>query len=109
MELQVEVPTAPDVTRETVTCPKCKNTTHFILARCPACNKVTRYFHSDLDFVTEITKLSDAYVGIIAGIKASINEYIAEFNVTLPKRWSAKITCDCGETYTIEIPLPQLP
>ena len=32
---------------------------------------------------------------------------VEEFKVTLPKRWTVKLACECGNEYTTEIPLPQ--
>ncbi len=108
MSLEFDPPTAPDIVQEMVTCPNCGNATHLILAKCPDCQQVNQYFHTDLDFVAEVKTLAEVYVNLIKGIRSCINDYIAEFNVTMPKRWSAKLTCDCGTTFNIEVPLPQL-
>jgi hypothetical protein len=65
-----------------------------------------KYFLSDLDFPLEVQHLAQAYVDIIQSIKDSLADYIEEFTVPLPKRWSVSLDCSCGKIYTAEIPLP---
>ena len=79
-----------------------------MLTTCPECNKGVKYILSDFDFPEEVQRLSGAYVNLIGGIKNSLKEVVDEFNVPLPKRWSAKFSCECGATYQTEILLPQL-
>ena len=61
-----------------------------------------------LDFPEEIKSLSSAYVKLLSGVRDSLKDHIKEFNVPVPKRWSVKLNCECGEEYSAEIPLPQL-
>jgi len=107
-DLTLNVPLAPDINREEITCPNCGDVTNLLLTGCPHCKNAFKYFLSDLDFPLEISTLAKAYVDLIVGIKNSMTEIIEEFTVPLPKRWSVKLECRCGEDYTAEIPLPQL-
>jgi hypothetical protein len=107
-DLILDMPIAPEMSRNQLTCPKCGDVTNLLLTACPHCNKAFRYFLSDLDFPHEMKSLADAYVRIIKGIKDSLSGVVKEFNVPLPKRWSVKLDCQCGKDYTVEIPLPQM-
>jgi primosomal protein N' len=108
-EIGVNVPSAPSFEQVELKCEKCKNETHLIITSCPECGvNSLRYIQSDLDFPAEIIGLAGAYVRIIQQIKDSLKEHIDEFNVSLPKRWSAKLECDNGHQFTLEIPLPQI-
>ncbi|MCK4484211.1 MAG: hypothetical protein KAU89_05265 [Candidatus Thorarchaeota archaeon] len=53
-------------------------------------------------------RLAETYVKLIAGIRESLSDHIAEFNVPVPKRWTHLLECECGHLYNVEIPLPQL-
>ncbi|MFW9964396.1 MAG: hypothetical protein ACFFCX_12570 [Candidatus Sifarchaeia archaeon] len=108
-DLELDVPPAPKIERDQIKCGNCGDVTHLLLTACPKCEKTFRYFLSDLDFPTEIVTLSDAYVKLIDGVRNSLKDHIKEFNVPVPKRWSVNLNCECGEEYTAEILLPQLP
>lgn len=108
IDIKPSVPAAPAMTQLEVKCKKCGDGTHLLLTSCPKCEKGIKYFVSDLDFPEEVSRLSGAYVNLIGEIRNSLKEVVDEFNVPLPKRWSAKLVCDCGERYTAEIPLSQL-
>lgn len=108
-EIGVNVPTAPSFEQMELKCEKCSNETHLLITSCPECGvNSLRYFQSDLDFPAEILGLAGVYVRIIQEIKNSLKEYIEEFNVPVPKRWSAKLECDNGHEFKLEISLPQL-
>ena len=107
-DLTLEIPNAPQMKRDQITCTKCGDVTNLLLTSCPHCNNAFKYFLSDLDFPSELTTLADTYVRLIKGIKNSLSEVVKEFNVPLPKRWSVKLDCQCGKDYTVEIPLPQI-
>ncbi len=107
-DLELDVPLAPAIERDEIKCQNCGDVTHLLLTACPKCEKSFRYFLSDLDFPTEIVALSEAYVKLIDGVRSSLKNYIKEFNVPVPKRWSVTLNCECGEEYTAEISLPQL-
>jgi hypothetical protein len=107
-DLTPNAPLAPAMSQIEVICDNCQDGTHILITACPKCKKGVKYFLSDLDFPEEVTRLSGAYVNLIGEIKKSLSEVVEEFNVPLPKRWSAKLVCECGERYTAEIPLPQL-
>ncbi len=101
-----EIPKAPSMKEHKVICENCQDMTHILVTSCPTCNNGVKYFLSDLDFPEEVRRLAEAYVKIVKGIKESLSEYIQEFNVALPKRWTVKLQCTCGENYLAEIPLP---
>ncbi|MFW9851156.1 MAG: hypothetical protein ACFFF4_18670 [Candidatus Thorarchaeota archaeon] len=101
-----EVPKAPKMLKHLVECSNCQDKTHILVTSCPNCDEGVKYFLSDLDFPEEVRHLSQAYVDIIQGIKNSLAEYIEEFEVPLPKRWSVSLECTCGNSYIAEIPLP---
>ena len=107
-ELNYEIPVAPQINQVTITCKNCSDKTHVLLTKCPKCQEAMQYFHSDMDFLNEIRTLSRTYVKLILGIKESLAGFISEFNVPLPKKWTVKLNCECGEEYTAEIPLPQI-
>ena len=107
-DLKLDVPLAPELERSEITCEKCQDVTHLLVTACPDCQKAFRYFLSDLDFPNEITQLSAAYVNLIEGIRNSLADYIDEFNVPLPGKWSVKLNCECGKEYQAEIPLPKI-
>lgn len=107
-DLTLDIPLAPDMSREEITCSNCGDVTNLLLTACPKCKKAFKYFLSDLDFPQELTSLADTYVKLIRGIKKSIEGVVEEFKVPLPKRWSVKLDCQCGHEYTVDIPLPQL-
>ncbi len=104
--LDLEVPFAPDMSVEQVTCEKCGDQTHILATACPACKESFRYFLSDLDFPDEIRTLAKTYVHIVDSIRDAIKEYVSEFDVSLPKRWSVRLTCSCGHEYTASLSLP---
>ncbi len=108
IDLTPVVPTAPNFSQVEVRCTNCGDGTHLMLTACPNCRKGVKYLLSDLDFPEEVLRLSDAYVKLIGGIRDSLSEAVSEFNVPLPKRWSVRLDCDCGEKYSAEISLPQL-
>jgi predicted nucleic acid-binding Zn-ribbon protein len=108
-KIGVNVPSAPSFEQMEVKCEKCKNKTHLIITSCPECGvNSLRYFQSDLDFPAELLSLAGIYVKIIQEIKDSLKEHIEEFDVPVPKRWSAKLECDNGHEFKVEISLPQL-
>jgi hypothetical protein len=107
-DLTLDIPVAPEMSRNQLTCPECGDVTNLLLTACPHCRETFRYLLSDLDFPHEMTTLADAYVRIIKGIKNSLSGVVKEFDVPLPKRWSVKLDCQCGKEYTVEIPLPQM-
>ena len=108
-EICVNVPSAPSFEQIELKCEKCNNDTNLIITSCPECGvNSLRYFQSDLDFPSEIRGLAGAYVRIIQEIKNSLKEHFEEFDVPVPKRWSAKLVCDNGHEFTLEISLPQL-
>jgi DNA-directed RNA polymerase subunit RPC12/RpoP len=107
-DLILKIPNAPEMSRNEITCPKCGDVTNLLLTACPHCNKAFKYFLSDLDFPHELTSLASAYVRLISGIKKSLTGIVKDFNVPLPKRWSVNLDCQCGEKYSVEIPLPQM-
>jgi hypothetical protein len=107
-DLILDIPVAPEMSRNQLKCPECGDVTNLLLTACPHCKEAFRYFLSDLDFPQEMTALADAYVRIIRGIKNSLSGVVKEFDVPLPKRWSVKLDCQCGKDYTVEVPLPQL-
>jgi hypothetical protein len=107
-DLTLDMPVAPEMSRNQLTCPECGDVTNLLLTACPHCNNAFRYFLSDIDFPHEMTTLADAYVRIIRGIKNSLSGVVKEFDVPLPKRWSVKLDCQCGKDYSVEIPLPQM-
>lgn len=107
-DLTLDIPLAPDMSREEITCSNCGDVTNLLLTACPKCKKAFKYFLSDLDFPQELTSLADTYVKLIRGIKKSIEGVVEEFKVPLPKRWSVKLDCQCGHEYTVDILLPQL-
>ena len=107
-DLTLNMPLAPKMSREEITCPQCGDVTNLLLTACPHCKNAFKYFLSDLDFPQEITSLAEVYVNLIKGIKNGLKGVVDEFSVPLPKRWSVKLECNCGEEYTAEIPLPQL-
>ena len=107
-DLSLNIPVAPDMSREEITCSNCSDVTNLLLTSCPECKEAFKYFLSDLDFPHELTTLADVYVKLIRGIKDSLSEVVEEFKVPLPKRWSVKLDCQCGKAYTVEIPLPQI-
>ncbi len=106
--LQPKVPQAPQMVQEDIACEKCGDTTHVLLTHCPTCDKEYRYFLSDLDFPAELNALASTYLNIIKGIKDSLADYVEEFEVPLPKRWSVRLTCTCGVEYDAELPLPDI-
>jgi hypothetical protein len=106
--LKPVIPVAPNISQVEVKCEECGNSTHLLLTSCPKCKQGIKYFLSDLDFPEEVARLSGAYVSLISGIRNSLKDVVEEFDVELPKRWSAKLVCGCGERYTAEITLPQL-
>jgi hypothetical protein len=108
MAQDVEVPGAPEMVQKELTCPKCGDKTHVLLTSCPSCHKSFRYFFSDLDFTDEMLRVSEAYIELIRGIRDSLAEYISEFEVPLPKRWSVKLRCECGNDYSADIALPKM-
>jgi len=107
-DLTLEIPLAPDMSREEIICSSCGDVTNLLLTACPKCKKAFKYFLSDLDFPHELTTLADTYVKLIGGIKKSLADVVEEFKVPLPKKWSVKLDCQCGHEYTVDIPLPQL-
>ncbi len=107
-DLILNMPLAPEMRREEITCPNCGDVTNLLLTACPHCKSAFKYFLSDLDFIQEISSLADVYVGLMSGIKKSLTGVVDEFNVPLPKKWSVKLECRCGEEYSAEIPLPQI-
>jgi hypothetical protein len=107
-EIAPDVSVAPKMTEHEVVCSNCGDMTHILVTSCPHCNKGVQYFLSDLDFPEEVRRLSGAYVQLIKGIKESLSEYIEEFDVPLPKRWSVTLTCSCGKDYSAELPLPHV-
>ena len=107
-ELNSTIPSAPNFAQIELKCEKCKNETHLLITSCPECGDSIRYFQSDLDFPGEILSLAKVYVGIIQKIKDTLAEHIEEFTVSVPKRWSAKLECDNGHEFTVDIYLPQL-
>jgi hypothetical protein len=107
-EFDPNIPPAPNYVQVEVKCENCKNETHLLITSCPECEESYRYFQSDLDFPAEILGLAGVYVKIIQQIKNSLAEHIEEFDVPVPKRWSAKLECDKGHEFTVEISLPQL-
>jgi hypothetical protein len=107
-EFDTDIPSAPEYVQLELKCNKCANETHLLITSCPECRDSYRYFQSDLDFPAEISSLAGVYVKIIQKIKESLAEHIEEFDVPLPKRWSAKLACDKGHEFNVEISLPQL-
>jgi hypothetical protein len=107
-DLDLEIPIAPELKQFRIDCKNCQDLTHVLMTRCPKCKNSTQYLHSDLDFTQEILSLSGTYVELIKGIKNSLSEYIQEFNVPVPKRWTVQLTCSCGEEYSAHLPLPQI-
>jgi hypothetical protein len=107
-DLTLNIPVAPKMSRDEITCSKCGDVTNLLFTSCPECKESFKYFLSDLDFPHELTTLAEVYVKLIRGIKNSLSEVVEEFKVPLPKRWSVKLDCQCGKEYTAEIPLPQL-
>ncbi|MHA1423208.1 MAG: hypothetical protein ACTSSD_14040 [Candidatus Thorarchaeota archaeon] len=107
-DLTLNIPVAPKMSREEITCSNCSDVTNLLLTSCPDCKEAFKYFLSDLDFPHELTTLAEVYVKLIRGIKNSLTEVVDEFKVPLPKRWSVKLDCQCGKAYNVEIPLPQL-
>ncbi|MHA1653059.1 MAG: hypothetical protein ACTSVT_03610 [Candidatus Thorarchaeota archaeon] len=107
-EYEFNVPPAPSMTQEEIVCDNCGDRTHVLLTSCPNCGKTFKFFLSDLDFMGEIKQLSGVYVRLMDGIRDSLSDYIEEFNVPVPKKWSVKLSCTCGHDYFAEIPLPQL-
>ncbi|MHA1770665.1 MAG: hypothetical protein ACTSYL_03055 [Candidatus Thorarchaeota archaeon] len=107
-EYRFNIPPAPVMSQEELKCEHCGDKTHVLLTSCPSCGQTFKFFLSDLDFMTEIKNLSGAYVKLIEGIRDSISDYIEEFNVPVPKKWSVKLSCTCGHDYFAEIPLRQL-
>ena len=101
-----DVPQAPEMKEQDVICENCFDSTHILVTSCPSCNEGIKYFLSDLDFPEEINQLASAYIKIIQGIKDSLSDYIEEFDVALPKRWTVKLKCTCEEEYMAELPLP---
>ena len=107
-DLTLNIPAAPKMKREEITCSKCRDVTNLLLSSCPECKEAFQYFLSDLDFQHELTSLADIYIKLIRGIKNSVSEVVEEFKVIVPKRWSVKLDCQCGKQYSVEIPLPKL-
>lgn len=107
-DLTLNIPIAPEMNREEITCKNCGDATNLLVTSCPECNEAFKYFLSDLDVPHELTTLAEVYVKLIRGIKTSLADIVEEFTVPLPKRWSVKLDCQCGKEYTVEIPLPQL-
>jgi len=107
-DLTLNIPIAPKMSRDEITCSNCGDVTNLLSTSCPECKEAFKYFLSDLDFPRELTTLADVYVKLIRGIRTSLSEVIEEFKVPLPKRWSVKLDCQCGKEYTVDIPLPQL-
>ena len=107
-DLTLDIPLAPAMSREEITCSNCGDVTNLLLTACPKCEKAFKYFLSDLDFPHELTTLAETYVKLIRGIKKSLADVVEEFKVPLPKKWSVKLDCQCGHEYTVVIPLPQL-
>lgn len=107
-DLTLNIPVAPEMSREEITCSNCGDVTNLLLTSCPECKESFKYFLSDLDFPHELTTLADVYVKLIRGIKTSLADVVEEFKVPLPKRWSVKLDCQCGKSYNVEIPLPQM-
>ena len=103
--LNPNVPEAPEMIQEDIACEKCGDTTHVLLTMCPTCKKEYRYFLSDLDFPEELRTLSNTYLKIINSIKESLTEYVEEFEVPVPKRWSVHLECSCGNEYDAELTL----
>ena len=104
-ELNPKIPEAPKMTQVDIACEKCGDTTHVLLTSCPACKKEYRYFLSDLDFPEELRSLSKSYVKIIEGIKESLADYVEEFKVPVPKKWTVHLECSCGQEYDAELSL----
>ncbi|NWF95193.1 MAG: hypothetical protein HXY34_03540 [Candidatus Thorarchaeota archaeon] len=98
---------APRICQTEFTCDKCGDRTHVLFSACPTCGRPYLYF-SDLDFAEEVTRLASAYVTLIAKIEESVSECYEKLEVPLPKRWSARVKCQCGTEFSIEVPLPQL-
>jgi hypothetical protein len=107
-DLEMDIPLAPEIKRSEIKCSNCEDVTHLLLTACPKCQSTFRYYLSDLDFPEEIVSLASVYVKLLAGVRDSLKDHIKDFNVPVPKKWSVKLNCECGEEYTAEIPLPQL-
>ncbi|MHA2423624.1 MAG: hypothetical protein ACXAEF_02480 [Candidatus Thorarchaeota archaeon] len=105
-QVEPDIPKAPKMMKHLVECTNCNDKTHILVTSCPKCDEGVKYFLSDLDFPEEVQHLAHTYIELIQGIKDSLAEYIEEFDVPLPKRWSVSLDCNCGNTYTAEIPLP---
>ncbi|MBN2229256.1 MAG: hypothetical protein JW779_06640 [Candidatus Thorarchaeota archaeon] len=107
-DLILNIPNAPKMSRDEITCTNCGDVTNLLLTACPHCNSAFKYFLSDLDFPQEMTTLASTYVKLIAAIKNSLTGVVKEFNIPLPKRWSVNLDCQCGKQYSVEIELPQI-
>ena len=107
-DLEMDIPLAPEINRSEIKCSNCEDVTHLLLTACPNCQNTFRYYLSDLDFPEEIVSLAGVYIKLLAGVRDSLKNHVKDFNVPVPKKWSVKLNCECGEEYTAEIPLPQL-
>ncbi|MFW9909050.1 MAG: hypothetical protein ACFFEF_10775 [Candidatus Thorarchaeota archaeon] len=105
-QLTMDVPIAPVILKQKIRCSNCEDTTHILVTTCSHCKENVKYFLSDIDFPEEIHRLASAYVGLIKGIKDGLGDYVDEFKVPIPKRWTAKLDCSCGKQYSAELPLP---
>jgi len=100
------IPKAPEMKKHQIECEQCHDRTHILVTSCPKCEEGVKYFVSDLDFPEEVQHLSKVYVLLIKGIKESLADYIEEFSVPLPEKWSVPLECSCGTKYKAEILLP---
>jgi hypothetical protein len=108
IEVEFDVPLAPELNQHELKCEECYSASHVLVTACPECKEAVRSFVSDLDFPAEIQGLAEVYVGVIRKIRDSLSGVVEEFRVSLPKRWTVKLACECGNEYTTEIPLPKL-
>ncbi len=108
-ELKKEVDTAvaPVFGNDELVCSACGNSIYVLHTLCPKCQSLFLLL-SGINIPTEMRRLADTYVDLISKIQQSLAGRVQKFEVPVPKRWSAKLTCACGEVFSIDIQLPLL-
>ncbi len=103
----VDVPIAPVFGQDELICSGCGDATYIFHTLCPKCQSLYLFF-SDIDIPGEMTRLAGTYTDLISKIQESLAGKVQKFEVPVPRRWSARLTCTCEEVFSIDVPLPRL-
>ncbi|RLI55974.1 MAG: hypothetical protein DRO87_03080 [Candidatus Thorarchaeota archaeon] len=105
--LNLPCPPAPEYHETELTCSSCGDGTRVILSHCPKCSRYV-YWISDMSIPSLVEGFAKYMVHSMQIMIDNAARQGATISIDTPETYPINARCPCGESFAVEIPIPDL-